>query len=125
MDKHAHEHPTAPSGQGDKVELRFLTPRTHVSRFPSLQIVGYGLSLLLTLMAFAMVAYHWLPVSVLVTVILVLAFIQAALQLGIFMHLKEGRGTTWHIPVLGLALFIGLGIVGFSIWIMLFKSGVS
>lgn len=125
MDKHAHEHPTAPSGQGDEVELRFLTPRTHVSRFPGLQIVGYGLSLLLTLMAFAMVAYHWLPVSVLVTVILVLAFIQAALQLGIFMHVKEGRGTTWHIPVLGLALFIGLGIVGFSIWIMLFKSGVS
>lgn len=125
MDKHPPKHPIAPSGHGDEVELRFLTPRTHVSRFPGMQTIGYGLSLLLTLTAFAMVAYHWLPLSTLVRVLLILAFMQAALQLGIFMHLKEGRGTTWHVPVLGLALFIGLGIVGFSIWIMLFKSGVS
>ncbi len=116
---------TAPTGHGDEVEVGFLAPRIHAAPFPGMQITGYVLSMALTLAAFGLVAYHWLPLSSLVTVILVLAFIQAALQLGIFMHLREARGTAWHLPVLALALFVGLGIVGFSIWIMLFKSGVS
>ncbi len=114
-----------PTGQGDEVELSVLRPKMHATHFPSLQIIGYVLSIILTLLAFGMVADHWLPIGSLIPFILVLAFIQAALQLGIFMHLREGRGTTWQIPVLALALFIGLGIVGFSIWIMMFKSGVS
>lgn len=125
MDEHKTHHPNAPSGHGDEVELQILRPRLHASQFPGLQMVGYGLSLLLTLAVFGAVAYRWLPPSALVTVILVVAFIQGALQLGIFMHLREGRGTTWHIPVLALALFIGIGIVFFSIWITMFKSGVS
>ncbi len=123
-----HEHPRrpqAPTGHGDEVELALLQPKMHATQFPSLQITGYILALVLTLLAFGMVAYHWVPVPSLIPIILVLAFIQGALQMGIFMHLREGRGTTWHLPVLALALFVGLGIVGFSIWIMMFKSGVS
>ncbi|NMP23273.1 cytochrome o ubiquinol oxidase subunit IV [Sulfobacillus harzensis] len=125
MDDYQVHHPDAPSGHGDEVELGFLAPRFHTARFPGMQVAGYILSLILTLIAFGMVAYHWLPLSALVTVIIIIALIQGALQLGIFMHLREARGTIWHLPVLGLALFIGLGIVAFSIWIMLFKSGVS
>lgn len=117
--------PGGPTGRGDEVEVGILTPSLHRARFPGQQIVGYGTSLALTLIAFGLVAFHWLPLNSLVTVILVLAFVQAAVQMGIFMHLKEGRGTLWHLPVLGLALFVALGVVGFSIWIMLFKSGVS
>lgn len=125
MDQEDHSQKLAPTGHGDEVELVLLRPKMHATHFPSLQITGYILSIILTLLAFGMVAYHWLPIGTLIPLILVLAFIQAALQLGIFMHLREGRGTTWQIPVLTLALFIGLGIVGFSIWIMMFKSGVS
>lgn len=114
-----------PAGPGDEVEMAALAPQIHPIRFPTQEMVGYAISLILTLAAFAFSAYRWLPVSTLVVVIVVLAFVQAALQLSIFMHLREGRGTLWHLPVLGMALLVGLGIVGFSIWIMLFKSGVS
>lgn len=118
-------YPHAPTGHGNEVELPILRPKVHLSRFPSMQITGYVLSLILTFIAFGMVAYHWIAPSALVTVVIILAFVQGAIQMGVFMHLREARGATWHLPVLALALFVGLGLVGFSIWIMLFKSGVS
>lgn len=114
-----------PIAPGDAVEIGALAPHNPAPHFPTVQIVGYCASLVLTLTAFAMTHGHWLALSPLVIMIVVLAFVQAAVQMGVFMHLREGRGTLWHLPVLGLALFVGLGIVGFSIWIMLFKSGVS
>lgn len=120
-----NDHPTVPNGQGTEVEFSLLSPRIHESRFPGMQIVGYLLSLILTFIAFAMVHGRWLSLNAMITVILILAFIQGALQLGIFMHLKEGRGTLWHLPELALAFFVALGIIGFSIWIMMFKYGVS
>ncbi len=116
---------SSPTGHSDEVEISALTPHIAPIHFPTMQIVGYAMSLALTLLAFAMTAHHWLSPRGLVTVLVILAFIQAGMQLLIFMHLREGRGTLWHIPVLGLALFVALGVVGFSIWIMLFKSGVS
>lgn len=127
MDHEDHSLNLVPTGRGDEVELRRLRPKIHVTHFPSLQITGYILSLILTLLAFDAVADRWIPRGSLIPFIPVLAFIQTTLQLGIFMHLREGRGTTWKIPVLyiALALFIGLGIIGVSIWIMTFKSGVS
>lgn len=114
-----------PTGHGDEVELEFLRPHLTAPHFPTAQVAGYALSLALTFVSFGLVWYRLMPISTLVTVVLILAFIQAGIQLGVFMHLREGRGTTWHLPVLGLGLFVALGIVGFSIWIMLFKSGVS
>ena len=125
MDNRQHVPPAAPTGHGDEVEVGILTPHIAAPHFPTMQVTGYALSLIITLIAFAMVAYHWIGLSSLVTVLVVMAFVQGALQLGIFMHLREAKGTLWHLPVLALALFIGLGLVGFSIWIMLFKSGVS
>jgi cytochrome aa3 quinol oxidase subunit IV len=120
-----HKVPEDPTLPGESVEIPLLAPRLSTPHFPTRQIAGYVTSLILTGLAFALVAYRLLPLSTLLIVILVLAFIQAAIQLGVFMHLREGRGTTWHLPIIGLGLFVGLGIVGFSIWIMLFKSGVS
>ena len=119
------DHNEGPAAPGDSVEIAALAPRHARPHFPTVQIIGYAVSLILTLIAFAMTHNRWLALSPLVTMILVLAFVQAAVQMGVFMHLREGRGTLWHLPVLGLALFIALGLVGFSIWIMLFKSGVS
>ncbi|AUW95608.1 hypothetical protein BXT84_13935 [Sulfobacillus thermotolerans] len=90
-----------------------------------MQIFGYIGSLLLTIAALLAVVQHILSPIGLLTVILILAVAQAALQLGIFMHLRESRGSTWHIITLGLGIVIALGLVGMSMWIMTFKSGVS
>ncbi|MCY0899627.1 MAG: cytochrome C oxidase subunit IV family protein [Firmicutes bacterium] len=110
--------------ENDKV-LRFLEPRFHEEKFPSIQILGYIGSLILTFGAYFLVMNHVLPPVALLSVILILAVFQAALQLGVFMHIREGRGLAWQLIPLYFVFFVALGMVAMSIWIMLFKSGVS
>ncbi len=117
--------PNGPTGRGDEVEARWLAPHFEGDGFPWQQVLGYIGSLILTFAALLSVVYHILPPMGLLVVILALAVGQAALQLGIFMHLRESRGSTWHIITLGLGIVIALGLVGMSMWIMTFKSGVS
>lgn len=109
----------------DRVEIRSLTPHFEAHGFPWRQVFGYVASLLLTAMAFGLVIKHVLPPTALVAVVLVLALLQAILQLGVFMHLRESRGPAWQILVLGLGFVMAAGLVVASIWIMMFKSGVS
>ncbi len=105
--------------------LAFLRPRFAEERFPWIQVWGYGGSLVLTLGAYFSVVRHVLAPQFLVAAILAMAAGQAALQLGVFMHLRESRGLSWQIVPLALAFFTALGMIGMSIWIMAFKSGVS
>lgn len=114
-----------PTGRGDEIELRILAPRFEQHDLPWRQIIGYALSLGLTFGAYLLVVHRILPPSGIVVAILAIAVVQAALQLRLFMHLRESLGSTWHVPVLSLAIVVALGIVIFSIWIMTFKSGVS
>lgn len=109
----------------DNDALEFLRPTFHEEKFPTVQILGYIGSLVLTFAAYLLVMNHVLPPVSLLTVILALAVVQAALQLGVFMHIKEGRGLAWQVIPLYLVFLIAIGMVGMSIWIMLFKSGVS
>ncbi|PSR22643.1 MAG: cytochrome C oxidase subunit IV [Sulfobacillus acidophilus] len=105
--------------------LKFLRPRFHEEKFPTIQILGYIGSLILTFGAYFLVMDHVLPPVSLLAVILALAVMQGALQIGVFMHVREGRGLAWQIVPLYLVFLIAMGMVGMSIWIMLFKSGVS
>ncbi len=105
--------------------LEFLAPKFEVEGFPWAQVMGYVFSLLLTFAALLLVVDHAMPPILLLAVILALALGQAGLQLGVFMHLRESRGTAWQLLPLGLAFFIAFALVGTSIWIMLFKTGVS
>lgn len=101
----------------------FLAPRFHEDAFPWRQIIGYVLSLALTLLALALVIQHVLSPALLLIVVLVMAGVQAAVQFGFFMHLRESTGPAWHIASLALGIAVALGIVAFSIWIMSFKWG--
>jgi cytochrome aa3-600 menaquinol oxidase subunit 4 len=105
--------------------LEFLRPKFGEERFPWPQVAGYAGSLVLTFAAWLMVTRHLLAPVTLLAVILTLAVGQATLQLGVFMHLRESRGTAWQVVPLFLAFGIALGLIGMSIWIMAFKSGVS
>jgi cytochrome aa3-600 menaquinol oxidase subunit 4 len=111
---------------GEAPELAFLAPRFAAEAgFPWIQVWGFAGSLLLTVGALWLVTRRLLAPNLLLAVILLLAVGQAALQLGVFMHLREGRGAAWQLLGLGLAFFIAIGLIGMSIWIMMFKSGVS
>lgn len=88
-------------------------------------LVGYGLSIVLTVIAFAAVLDHFLPAGALIVLVLALAGLQAVVQLGFFMHLRESVGPVWHVLTLALGIGVALGIVICSIWIMTFRWGVS
>jgi cytochrome aa3 quinol oxidase subunit IV len=113
------DDPSNPKHNG----LGLLAPHFAPERFPWPQILGYIVSLILTFAALALVMHHVMPPLGLLIVILILAVGQAAVQLGLFMHLKEARGPAWQMIPLGLAFLIAIGLVGMSIWIMLFKYG--
>lgn len=118
-------HPPSSDSSEAEAGLAFLQPHFAKEGFPWVQIWGYIGSLALTWLAYLTVVRHMLAPSVLIAAILAMAVTQAALQLGVFMHLRESRGLAWQILPLGLAFFTALGMIGMSIWIMAFKSGVS
>ncbi len=118
--------PHSPAAHGgEEIEIALLAPKFEEHAFPWRQIFGYAASLVLTLGALLLVERRVLAPTALLVVILALAAIQAGLQLGLFMHLRESAGATWHVVTLAIGIGVAIGIVIFSIWIMTFKSGVS
>ena len=93
--------------------------------FPWKHVIGFVLSILLTVMALWLVFSLQLPVSTEIVSILVLAVFQVLIQLLLFMHLTEKDGPAYHVISLIFGAFIAFTIVGGSIWIMAFRSMVS
>ena len=120
-----HVHPEAADLDAVEPGLEFLAVKFEDEGFPWSQVMGYVFSLVLTFAALLLVVNHAMAPTLLLVVILVLALGQAGLQLGVFMHIREGRGTAWQLLPLALAFFIAFGLIGVSFWVMLFKSGVS
>jgi cytochrome aa3-600 menaquinol oxidase subunit 4 len=105
--------------------LRFLNPHFSHETFPWVQVGGYAGSLALTAAALWLVVSRHLPPIVLFAALVTLASLQAILQLGTFMHLRESRGTAWQILGLALVLGIAIGVVITAVWIMAFKWGTA
>ncbi|MBF8379122.1 cytochrome C oxidase subunit IV family protein [Alicyclobacillus mali] len=87
-------------------------------------VTGYVLSLVLTAIAFMLVAFHVLPVPLLLVLLMALAALQVLVQLFLFMHVTEGDGSRVKGLAIGLGLFFTLAIALGSIWIMTFNSQV-
>lgn len=75
--------------------------------FPRKQVMGFIFSLLLTAVALAVYIYD-MPFSVGMTILLVTAFIQAAVQLVVFMHAGETEDKKSIFTALYYAIFIVL-----------------
>ena len=88
----------------------------HHKGFPWSHVFGFVLSLVLTFAALYLALYTSLPFSTIITVIGIMAFLQAALQLVMFMHMSEGEGITQTITII-FSFFIALVTVGGTIWI--------
>ncbi|MFC4076341.1 cytochrome aa3 quinol oxidase subunit IV [Salinithrix halophila] len=84
-------------------------------------IVGFILSLLLTFAALFVVLKAPLAVSIKLTVIVVLAILQMAVQLVYFMHVTEGS-KLYQVISLGYGIFVAVCVVAGSIWIMLYNT---
>ncbi|MGJ6288426.1 cytochrome aa3 quinol oxidase subunit IV [Listeria monocytogenes] len=85
---------------------------------PWKHIVGFALSVILTLLAVWVALYSTLTTNVKVVIIFIFAFIQAALQLLMFMHMTEGRDDKIQIGNILFAAFIAIVVVIGSYWVM-------
>lgn len=95
------------------------TPIQQVHKsFPWKHVVGYILSMVLTVFAVWVAFDSALPSSTISILIYVLAFLQAALQLLMFMHMTETANANLQTGTILFALFIAIIVVTGSVWVM-------
>jgi len=92
-----------------------LASRHDEVRFKS-YIIGFVLSIIVTLLAYVFVVNHVWPKETLIYVVLALAIIQLTVQAVFFLHI--GRGSHWKLVTFVFALMVVVIVVGGSLWIM-------
>lgn len=86
-----------------------------------LRVIGFISSLLLTILTYVIMVKHSafnMTASVAVAIILVLAFMQATVQVLFFLDIWQEKGLLWNIAVFISTVSIVFVVVYFSIWIM-------
>ncbi|MGG3912556.1 cytochrome aa3 quinol oxidase subunit IV [Rossellomorea vietnamensis] len=94
-----------------------MSQHTNHSGLPWTQIIGFILSIALTFLAVWFGLYTNMAYELIVAIVFVLAFIQAAIQLFMFMHVTEGEGK-WQVGKMMSAAFIAIVIVAGSVWVL-------
>jgi cytochrome o ubiquinol oxidase operon protein cyoD len=81
-------------------------------------VIGFILSIALTLAAYLPVHYHTLSKGVLVALITTLAIIQFVVQMLFFLHLNQETRPRWRLlAMLFMLIVVGILVFG-SLWIM-------
>lgn len=81
-------------------------------------IVGFGLSLVITVMAYIVVVHHVFSGVGLIVAIMGLAVAQLLVQLIFFLHLGRESNPRWNLIVFLFMLLVLVIIVAGSLWIM-------
>ncbi len=87
----------------------------------SLRVIGFVLSLILTLAAYFLIIHpEWFSLTneVAIKVIIGLALIQATVQIFFFLDLWREKGPLWNLSVFISTISIIALIIAFSIWII-------
>jgi cytochrome o ubiquinol oxidase operon protein cyoD len=87
---------------------------------PWMHIIGFVISIALTLIALWLVLAHVMRPAPLFATIMILAVLQILVQLFFFMHILERRGPAWHVWMLALGFVFAFTVIAGSIWIMTF-----
>src|SRR5579875_793701 len=96
----------------------------HEARFPWQYVIGFVLSLILTIIPLELVLHHVIPLSPLTWAALACAVLQIFVQLFLFMHFTStgGSGPAYHSVTLTIGFLFAFLFVGASIWIMTFNN---
>lgn len=86
-------------------------------------VVGFVLSLLLTMSAYALVVEDVLSQQLLIAAIIAAALLQFVVQVYCFLHLGGERNSRERLFVLGFAVLIVTILVSGSLWIMFSLQG--
>jgi cytochrome o ubiquinol oxidase operon protein cyoD len=87
-------------------------------------LTGFGLSVLLTVVAFGLMYFHLKsdhvmpPHELMVPILILLAVAQFFIQLVFFLHLGQEEKPRWNSIAFGFAAFVVIVIVGGTLWIM-------
>ena len=92
-----------------------IEPRHAAVRYKS-YVVGFILSVVITVMAYFFVVNHLWPKESLIYIVMGLAIVQLVVQLIFFLHL--GRGGGWKLITFFFAVLVVLVVVVGSLWIM-------
>ncbi|BDG49189.1 cytochrome aa3 quinol oxidase subunit IV [Parageobacillus sp. KH3-4] len=92
----------------------------HHETFPWKHVVGFILSLLLTFAALWVALSSGLSTAAVIGIIVILAVIQASLQLFMFMHMTESDSGKIQTINMAYSFFIAIVVVAGSIWTMSF-----
>ncbi|OAT71779.1 cytochrome aa3 quinol oxidase subunit IV [Parageobacillus thermoglucosidasius] len=92
----------------------------HHETFPWKHVVGFILSLLLTFAALWVALSSGLSTAAVIGIIVILAVIQASLQLFMFMHMTESDSGKIQTINMAYSFFIAIVVVVGSIWTMSF-----
>ncbi|HET7580206.1 MAG TPA: cytochrome C oxidase subunit IV family protein [Bacillales bacterium] len=98
------------------------TGSKNIPLFPMKNVIGFGLSLILTFAALGLGAAHILPFGIVMMILMGLAVLQIAVQLFFFMHFMESDGPPFHVAGLAIGVIFTIAIVAMSVWIMSFNS---
>ncbi|WP_270180530.1 cytochrome aa3 quinol oxidase subunit IV [Alkalihalobacillus sp. CinArs1] len=93
--------------------------QTH-SHFPWSHVIGFALSIILTLFALWVGFESGLSNTMIIVVVVALALFQAAIQLLMFMHISESEDSKYQVGTILYSLFIAVAVVAGSIWVMSF-----
>lgn len=81
-------------------------------------VIGFVVSLILTLTSYTLVRHHVLPMAGLVATIVTLAVAQLVVQLIFFLHIGEEKGARWKLVTFIFAIIVVVIVVGGSLWVM-------
>jgi len=81
-------------------------------------VIGFILSIILTLLAFGIVMNNTYNTHLTVGIIISLAVIQLFVQLFFFLHLGQAAQRRWRLVALGFGVLVVAIIVFGSLWIM-------
>ncbi|OIK10835.1 cytochrome o ubiquinol oxidase subunit IV [Bacillus sp. MUM 116] len=84
-------------------------------------VIGFLLSLILTIIPLFLVLNHLMGKTGLTVSILIAAVLQFVIQLFFFMHIRDGEGPRYNAAALILGIIFVLTIVIGSLWVMSFN----
>lgn len=87
-------------------------------------IIGYILSIILTILPLWLVLTHMISRTAITTSILTMAGLQFLIQLFFFMHIRESEKPRYNVLAVIFGIIFVITIVAGSIWIMTFNSQV-
>ncbi|TWI53346.1 cytochrome o ubiquinol oxidase operon protein cyoD [Pseudomonas duriflava] len=81
-------------------------------------IIGFILSVILTVIPFGLVMYPTLSESATLIVIWVMAIVQIFVHLGFFLHMNTSSEQRWNVVAFAFTILITVIVVAGSLWII-------